>query len=422
MAGYLDTTKTISVRDYYGDNWTEISVTITVSAGGAISYSTYSTNSGGTNHWKNVGLYLSINGNTIYNGYYTSRPFPAKHDSSESGTAGSTSSGEVSYDLRVCCMQDGSVGNRWWDGTAEYTQSSFWRDYWYDIPAPNLSITDNYDNSFTIKAIAGGNAQNNQAKGLTDLNWGYNTNYSDTYSVDKDNTATLPLTISGTGKTRTVYVKAATKASRGSNTVATASKAIRQYVGPNAPTNLKITYSKSKLTVRENWTLSWTAPTINNECPVKGYRIRLYRKRGASGSWITLPIYDSTGSMGHVTKTVSDTTSYFWDRNGTSTSATVYTNYYNKDVIPDYPDILPGDIIKFAVTAYTRYGENNDGALLFKTGETFSSEYTVQNAGIVRINSNGEWKEGQVYINANGTWKEATSVFINSNGAWKESQ
>jgi hypothetical protein len=285
------------------------------------------------------------------------------------------------------------------------------------IGKTNCTITDNLNNTFTIKATKGADGENNKATlDTSSLKWGYSSSYGNTYT----NGETITLTPLGTSATRIVYANAFTKATYGDGNGQAVSKAIKQYIGPSQPTGLKIAYNKNRFTLNENWTLSWNAATAANpSSPVAGYRIRLYRKRG-TGSWIKLPIYDKDGGMGHIQSATNvNPIEYFWDRDGSSTSATVYTEYYDKDVIPNYPDILPGDIIKFAVTAYTKYGT---GEKLFKTSEAFSGEYTVENAGIMRVKAGGAWKEGQVWIKTNGSWKEAESVHIKTGGAWKESQ
>ena len=274
------------------------------------------------------------------------------------------------------------------------------------VSAGTVTIKDNYNNTFTITAKVGASGTNNKAGGPTNLKWGYNTNYSETYTSG----GIITLTVSGTGKTRAVYAKATTTAKYGSSKTKTASIGIRQYVGPNAPTGHKITYKKNRLTVKEDWTLSWSAPSINNECPIKGYRIRLYRKRG-TGAWTKLHIKNSSGTNLSTTASSGD---IYYDREGTSTSIVIYPSKYTAD-------IKAGDHIKFAVTAYTRYGASSDGAQLFKTSEAFSSEYTVQNAGVVRVKVNEEWKEGQVYVKVNDAWKEADVINTNVNGSWKDS-
>ena len=95
-----------------------------------------------------------------------------------------------------------------------------------EIGTGTTTITDNYNNTFTITATKGANGTNNTAGGPDTLKWGYDTNYSNTYTNGNPNT----LTISGTGKTRRVYAKSRTTATYGNHKEATTSKDIRQYV------------------------------------------------------------------------------------------------------------------------------------------------------------------------------------------------
>jgi hypothetical protein len=291
-----------------------------------------------------------------------------------------------------------------------------------------VSIVDNFNNSYTVKGQGGGNGTNNPVESAT-LEYTKEDGTITSVNCETLVSKKISFTPTGTNATRSVKAGVTTVGKYNTKSVST-TKDIKQYVGPNAVTKLKISYNKSRLTLKENWTLAWAPPTTNNGCPIKGYRIRLYRKRGEE-SWIKLPIYDSNGNMGHVIgDTTKSPTDYYWDRDGTKNSATIYTKYYNKEVISAYPDILPGDKVKFAVTAYTKYGENYDGTVqnssgstqCFKTGEAFSGEYNVQNAGIVRVKVNGAWKEGQVYVKAGGTWHEAETVNVKTSSGWKESQ
>lgn len=290
------------------------------------------------------------------------------------------------------------------------------------VTAGSVSITDNYNNSYNVVGTCGTAGTNNP---VTSASLSYTNETGNTAIVDcKGKTVTKTIAFTPADKNATKNVTASIDTDGTYNNPAKVSKtvAIRQYVGPNQPTNLKVSYNKNRFTLKENWTLSWTAPAINNGCPIKGYRIRLYRKRG-SGSWIKLPIYNSSGGMGHVTGVTNvSPTDYYWDRDGTSTSATIYTKYYNKEVIANYEDILPGDIVKFAVTAYTRYGDKYDGNKLFKTSESFSSEHIVQNAGVIRVKVGSAWKEGQVYVKTAGSWKEADVVSVKTASGWQESE
>ena len=50
-----------------------------------------------------------------------------------------------------------------------------------------------------------------------------------------------------------------------------------------------------------------------------------------------------------------------------------------------------------------------------------SDNYLIESSGVMRVNVNDSWREGQVWTNVDGVWKEATDVFTNVNGEWKES-
>ena len=284
-----------------------------------------------------------------------------------------------------------------------------------NISSGTVSIIDNYNNTFTLKGTKGASGINNPSTGPT-LKWGYNTKYSNTFT----NGSIITLSASGdTSATRTVYAKSITGAAYGNEQIAFAQLDVRQYVGPGEPGKPVISYSKNRLTVKENWLFNWMLATkTNDSSPVVGYRIRLYRKRG-NNDFIKLPIYDSDGK--NLSAKAVSSGDIYYDRDGDYPSIYIYPAYYSKDVHSDEPDILPGDQIKLAVTAYTRYGKDNTGNQLFKTSEVASDVSTVQNAGIMRVKI-GTWKEGQVYVKVGGTWKEAEVVQTKVNGYWKESE
>ena len=311
-----------------------------------------------------------------------------------SGT--STTSGTISFSASLTGIDIvGSSKKATVSGSAEnwtYTE----------IGSPTVTITDNYNNTFTITAVKGANGTNNPVVGLDTLTWGYNTNYSNSYYSG----VTKNLTISGTGSTRTVYARARNTSTYGSAKVTATSKAIKQYKGPNQVSGYKLTYTKSRLTMKEDWKISWETPSKNNSCPIKGYRIRLQRKRGTN-DWVNLPIFGSTGTLlGN---------GVYYDRGNIQTSLHIYTQYYTNL-------ISPGDKIRFSVNGYTKYGENYDGNQLFSSSETYSDEYTVENAGIVHVKtSDGAWVEGQVNVYVDNKWVEAESIKVLTNsGVWAE--
>ena len=61
------------------------------------------------------------------------------------------------------------------------------------------------------------------------------------------------------------------------------------------------------------------------------------------------------------------------------------------------------------------------GQLVNSNQLPFSNLQIIESSGVMRVNMNNVWHEGQVWINIDGAWKEATDVFVNINDSWKES-
>lgn len=262
-----------------------------------------------------------------------------------------------------------------------------------------VSITDNGDNTFTIRGTKGDSGTNNPVKSMA-LSWGYSTSYGNKVS----NGTVVDLTMTNEANaTRTVHAKCWSEATYGDSTTVTTSKAIKQYVKPTKPGTISISYDKSRLTIKEKWVFSWTAPTaVNSNSPIKGYRIRLFK----NGSSIT--IVSSDGKV--LTKADGEGSyRYYYDRPDTRNSFTVY---------PDKNGIKPGDKIKLDILAYT---ENGKGEKLFSERQT-SKEWIVQNAGSLNVKKDGAWKEGQVHVKKDGKWYEAVAVYVKKDGAWHESE
>lgn len=267
----------------------------------------------------------------------------------------------------------------------------------------SITITDNYNNTFTINAKPG-SGENNTVKSHKVL-WGYSSDYD-------SNTGTgnglKSLTVSGTNLTRAVYVKSITDATYGPNGVATKSASIRQYSNPNPPGKPKISYTKKKLTIREPWTFTWAAAT--GICsPVVGYRIRIMKDGTAL-----------TGLVSSTNNTVvkGNNTNNWIDRDSSSCTITFD---------PKELGFKAGDKVSVGIYSYSRYGKDNDGKQLFNGGghtddQVISDVSLVENAGIMHVKVGNSWKEGQVYVKVGGTWKEAESVHTKVNGSWKESQ
>ena len=269
-----------------------------------------------------------------------------------------------------------------------------------DNSAGTCSITDNGNNTFTLKGTKGAAGTNNTASGPT-LTWGYDTKYSSTFKTGD----TKDLTISkASDNTRTVYAKSVTGSKYGDNKTKTASLAIKQYVAPSKPGKPSISWTKSRMTVRENWTISWGAATkTNDNSAVAGYRIRVF----VNGT--TIPIKNNSSEV--ITTDNGDKTDkwrYYYERDKTDTSMTFYT---------PKNDIAAGDTVKVVVHAFSKDAKSKKYYSEYIT----SDEYTVCNSGIMYVKVSGAWKEGIAYYKTGGAWKEAETVNVKVSGSWKES-
>ena len=265
------------------------------------------------------------------------------------------------------------------------------------IGSPKISITDNGDNTFTITGTAASNGTHNNTA-TTSYAWGYSTAYGTSGTGKKTLDINTP-----SNATRTVCAKATAVPSwSGDSTkTATASLAVKQYVAPGAPGKPTLSYSKSRLTVKENWTFSWSAAAATNtSSPVKGYRIALL-KNGTS-----IPIKNTSG-----TTISSNPSSADWHSYDTTKTSIV--------IDPVKNGFAPGDKVKIGVKPYTHNGKS---AQVFASSYTYSTEATVKNAGVMRVKVSGSWKEGIVYVKSGGSWKEADIVYVKAGGSWKESE
>lgn len=349
-------------------------------------------------------IYLKIGGTEIYNTYwsYANRGDRAWNsyptgDGSASGTidigTSSTSTSSFAISLKLCCAQDARSNT----SRFKTTSGTLTRTWWTDVGTGTVSITDNGNNTFTLKGTKGANGTNNTATGPT-LSWGYSNQYGSTFT--NNDTKDLDI-IDATQATRTVYAKSVTGATYGDSKTKTTYLAIKQYVAPSIPKSAPIiTYTKTRLTIKENWKISWGASTAtNSSSPVTGYRFRLF----VNGN--TIPFKNGNGTI-ITTDGGAGAGRYY--RDYTTTSFTFY---------PEKNDIKPGDRIKLSVFPYTTDAVGNK---YFGTG-LIMGDYIVQNAGIMRVKVGGIWREGQVYVKAGGVWKEADCVYTKVNGAWKES-
>ena len=191
------------------------------------------TSVGGTTSQKpGVSLYLAIDGQGILNNYWKYNEsstlwnnFPTLNDSTASGeiTLNDANDTSIPVTLKIATSQNATSNSTLWksiSGTLE-------RTYYTNIGSTKVEIVDNGNNTFTIKGTKGSNGTNNPAKGLT-ITYSYD---SATYNKSASNDT--PITLEGSTASRTVYAKAVTTATHGSNTSATTSKVIKRYAAPS---------------------------------------------------------------------------------------------------------------------------------------------------------------------------------------------
>lgn len=290
----------------------------------------------------------------------------------------------------------------------------------YESTPGSITIQDNYNNTFTISATAGVAGQNNTVK-ITNMKWRYYntiTGQAESAFGTFTNNSTHNIVPFYDTNYRYIHAMVTYEDSYGKQVAAQKTAQIKCYNGPNAPSNINLEYG-DRLTNKYTCGLTWDKPTLNSNCPVRGYRIRFFRKRGTA-SFVKLPFKNTSGSnVGTIT---SSDAFYDIDNNHTGDFSIPIS-------IPLYgDDLLPDDIIKFTITPYTKYGNSYDGSAS-KDGNTkcfgteaTSVEYTIQNSGIVKTKVNNSWKDGQVYVKVNGDWKEANTVYTKVNGTWVESK
>ena len=278
--------------------------------------------------------------------------------------------------------------------------------YYSVIGKPNVGITDNLDNTFTVTGTAATNGSNNNAS--TTYAWGYSTSYGNSGTGTKNLNIATPA-----NDTRTVYAKATANPSWSYDTAktATASLAVKQYVAPTEPGTPVIIYNKSRLTIKEPWKFSWKDSTsINSNSPLKGYRFILSRCPAGSSTFTDL--------TGIICNTKDELNPISLGNN--SDIQVLVENTRNFITLNNPLDFgfMPGDKVQIRVSAFTRNGKNN----IVQSAYIKSEEYLVKNAGIANVNIDGSWQEGQVWVNIDGEWKEAETVNVNVNSEWKESQ
>lgn len=439
---YTSTTQTVSVTDYAygGSSWATISLAVTISAAGAVSY-TISCNHSAQGQWQYKGLVATLNGYTIANNsYYSSASeceahfgkgsrFPINDDSSYSGTAGTVSGGSVSYELKLNCQSDGNVHG--WSGSTSTNykgttnSGSISRNYWTDVGVGKItSFTDHYNNSYSVAGECGAAGTNN-AVDSAKLWYGTGTSSgsytTSSFGSGKTTHSVGPISVTPTtAAERTIYVAVTTVGKKTTTASDTGWKSykIKQYLAPNNPTTISLDSSSlrnGRLTIKQDWKYTWSgASSINTSCPIKGYRFCLEKQSAGTTTWTKVALKNSSGN--DLSGKMSGSNEY----DTTSTSTTFS---------PSQSGLVAGDKVRLRVKAFTKYGNNNDGTILPNGSYATSTESTVQNAGVMRVcvkkGNKLQWVEGvvHVYVKKNNKlqWVEADIVKTYKSKSWKES-
>lgn len=446
MGGYITTSQTYYVTDYYGTRYQQGTLEITVDIYGTLTWKlTMNNGKDGApdGQGRAVGIYLEIADNIIYNSYteYSSSSdsrwddFPTGNDTSASGYF-AVSSSSFNVTLGISCMQGGVDKN----GTTGYY--TFYRNYWDNITnspyAPE--IIDNGNNSFYLKGYKALGGHENPVKSdimrwtiLSDTNnniWGWLVGSDGQYftmEMPTDPYTSGPYYLKDYGTypktrgTRDVALEVESWGSRGDWVVnGYTYVGIKQYFAPTMPGIPELSdnsYDNNRLTTRKNWTFTWAPSSQLGYSGVSGYRLRLFRIRTFGNGTEengTIPIRDSNGTIisSSYTDPETNVTDIWYDTGSTNTSFTIDPVAYG---------FVPGDLVRLEIFAYSLNGINEQ---LFSGDSSIpaaSVNYLVQNAGIVRVKANDGWKEGQVCVYNGGSWKEATAVYVRDNNEWKES-
>lgn len=416
--GYLSASKTFSHQKYglyvgssgedYKKVYYQFSYNITIAGNGTISYTITSKsnvkdalgwNGCSLSAWINISDTGGLNEDVLVAGYYRGDDtFPRTVGSTLTGTlTGKATKGVVTVSSKILVGSNYANHSPTWNGTSLLNTTSITRDSYTNVTATAPTITDNKDSTFTITATAGTAGTNNKVNSTSLY---YRIGSSGSYTKHSSLTlANKALTAADNEASQTVYAYTTVDGVYNDATSATVSKSIKKYAAPGKPINLAISYSKSRLTLKESWTYTWTAANAaNSSSPVKGYRIRIWKNNA-----------ELTGlSCSGDTITKTSGTNEYIDRESTSCKLVFDPVSFGFKV---------GDTVEISLNAYTKNALNTK---LFGA-RVYSDSSTVQNAGIVDVKVGGKWKEGQVYVKVGGKWREAQSVQTKVKGVWKES-
>lgn len=287
--------------------------------------------------------------------------------------------------------------------TSEYSINFNYTSY-TNVTANTPTITDNRNNTFTVHASAGNEGTNNKINSTTLY---YRIGDSGSYTKHSSLTKSGSITCAASASSQKIYAYTLVDGTYNDAQSTTAAATVKNYQAPSTPGKPALassSFKNGRLTIKQNWTYSWTAASATNtSSPISGYRIRLYKN-----GW-SIPIKDASGNTLSVDGGEGKAWSVYYDTESTSTSITID---------PIKHGIVPGDQVYLGIYAYSKNGSNEQLWSDYVTSDTT----TVQNAGVVNVKTASGWVEGQVWVKTAAGWVEAETVNVKTADGWVESQ
>ncbi len=319
-------------------------------------------------------------------------------------------------------------------------------DYWVALDKPaKPSVTNNHNNTFSASCSSATSKHNNTVE-YTTLQYATSSSGPWTNASNKKGTKSIvnqKHTASVGTATQAIYVRTWVDSTREDAKYSdNATVTLKNYVAPDLPTvGPTITKTKNRFTIKEPWVISWKnsnqkSSQKNSSSAVAGYRLVLQVKKGGTGSFTSVAIKNSSGTV--ISKTPDGTT---WNTIDTvDLSDTEQITIY-----PELQEFEAGDIVRVGIRPYILWGADkpshtnsaSNSYKLFAASASndayrFSNEITIQNAGVVRLqvgNSAPNFKEGRVWVKmpdasnpSLSKWYEADIVKVKTSGGWKESE
>jgi hypothetical protein len=368
----------------------------------------------------------------------------------------STAAGEITFsasltNLELVPLNQASKGNK-----LTATVSGKTTTYTNGTKGSITAVTDSGKNTFTISGKLGKGGTHNAIKSAVVTyqtlpsggSWSSEVKLTVPAASIKEGTFSFTLNVPYAKAATTYSVKAKISCTYAINTAttswATFKDSIKFRYGPNSTIPV-ISYSKNRLTLKENISFTWNDGTATTDTlPIDrlmGYRLRLY---GCNDSDIAQAAADgkSIATLGYTDRKhlaaayVTSSGDAYYDtfiegvalENGATYTYDKEQGKHTFTFDPSKFNFSVGDSVFFSTIGRYKY-TRADGKTSTESwanrelGYATCSDLTkFQNAGIVHIKVGSQWQEGQVWIKTNSGWKEAETVNVKTASGWKESQ